>query len=98
MFLGGVRRGLSFRTPGGAAARADRDDAVAVPRGARGAHGADGPSRSPCSRAAYASLMVLDPIAARRAEAPLYFARLRPPQMAIATASLAALLAVALIG
>ena len=36
-------------------------------------------------------------IAARRAEAPLYFARLRPPQMAIAVASLAALLLIPLI-
>ena len=37
--------------------------------------------------------MILDPIAARDGQAPLFFARLRPPQMAIAVASLVALLA-----
>ncbi len=31
----------------------------------------------------YLSLQVLDPIAARKLEAPLYFARLRPAQMAV---------------
>ena len=31
----------------------------------------------------YLSLEVFDPIAARKLEAPLYFARLRPAQMAI---------------
>ena len=40
----------------------------------------------------YISLMVLDPRAARREEAPLYFKRLRPLQMAVPVASLAAIL------
>lgn len=40
----------------------------------------------------YAALAVLDPIAAREGQAPWFFARLRPLQMAIAIAGLAALL------
>jgi hypothetical protein len=43
--------------------------------------------------AGHATLMLLDPVAARRGEAPLYFARLRPPQMGLAVASLAFVLA-----
>ena len=38
--------------------------------------------------AGYLSLEILDPIAARKLEAPLYFARLRPAQMAIPIACL----------
>ena len=37
--------------------------------------------------------MILDPIAARDGQAPLFLARLRPTQMPIAVASLVALLA-----
>ena len=36
----------------------------------------------------YLGLEILDPIAARKLEAPLYFARLRPAQMAIPVACL----------
>ena len=43
--------------------------------------------------AGFACILVLAPIAARDGEARLFFARLRPPQMAIAVASLAGLLA-----
>lgn len=88
IFLAGVRRGLSFRTPGGprpaqlamafwlfAAGLA----VLALPPAAGFA----------LQLAGYGSLLVLDPIAARRAEAPLYFARLRPVQMAIPVTSLA---------
>ena len=97
MFLGGVRRGLSFRTPGGPRASqlammlwlflAGLGAMVVPPATALG-----------LLTAGYASLMALDPVAARREEVPLYFARLRPPQMAIATASLAALLLIVLLG
>jgi hypothetical protein len=80
VFLSGVRRGLSFRTEGG-------------PRASQLAMmlwlfcGGLGSVLLPLVwalwllLALYASLAVLDPIAARRGEAPLYFARLRPAQM-----------------
>jgi hypothetical protein len=35
----------------------------------------------------YASVAILDPIAARRGEVPAHFARLRPPQMTAAIMS-----------
>lgn len=41
----------------------------------------------------FASLAVLDSLAARRLQAPVYFRRFRPVQMAIATAGLALILA-----
>jgi hypothetical protein len=99
LFLGGVRRGLSFRTPGGpraiqivtmlglfglglVALLTERAGLV-VP-----ALGAD--------LIGFIALTVLDPLAAARQEAPLYFARLRPLQMPIAVASLLALLALVL--
>jgi hypothetical protein len=82
VFLSGVRRGLSFRTEGG-------------PRASQLAMmlwlfcGGLGSVLLPLVwalwllLALYASLAVLDPIAARRGEAPLYFARLRPAQMGV---------------
>ena len=95
-FLAGVRRGLSFRTQGGptltqiatmfgvfvlalASLLALVHD---VPRTSVGA-----------TLLGFAAMSVLDPIAAARGEAPLFFARLRPPQLAIAVVGLAALLA-----
>jgi hypothetical protein len=41
--------------------------------------------------AGYGALAIVDPIAARRHEAPLFFARLRPVQMLVPIAALAAL-------
>jgi Protein of unknown function (DUF3429) len=95
-FLAGVRRGLSFRTPGGPApaqlatslglfalgfaALAVSQTAVAVS----------------LLLAGYAALGVLDPRAADRHEAPPYFARLRPAQMLIPVLSLVAVLALLL--
>ena len=85
-FLSGVRRGVSFRTPGGVTATqivtmlwlfclgfaAIVLTATTLPVWA-------------CVLlvVGYLSLQVLDPIAARKLEAPLYFARLRPAQMAV---------------
>jgi Protein of unknown function (DUF3429) len=43
--------------------------------------------------AGFASVVLLDPIAARRGEAPHHFTKLRPPQMLVGLAGLAALLA-----
>ncbi len=85
-FLAGVRRGVSFRTPGGVTAAqiatmlwlfclgfaAVGLTALALPRAA-----------ALLLLLGYLSLAVLDPAAARRLEAPLYFARLRPVQMAV---------------
>ena len=91
-FLAGVRRGVSFRTPGGVTAAqivtmlwlfclgfaAIVLTAVALPVWA-----------AVLLVAGYLSLKVFDPIAARKLEAPLYFARLRPAQMAIPVLCLA---------
>ncbi|KQO67763.1 hypothetical protein ASG51_08595 [Methylobacterium sp. Leaf465] len=99
LFLSGVRRGLSFRTEGGptltqmatmiglfslgfvALALATLDAAVAA---------------LVLLLVGFGAIAVLDPIAARRGEAPLFFARLRPVQIPIALLSLAALLALRL--
>ena len=116
-FLSGVRRGLSFRTPGGVRAAQIAtmlwlfcvdEVAWASPRNLVQFHegekqdGVGFPTPSCLGFAAivltavalpvwatalllvgYFSLQVLDPIAARKLETPLYFARLRPAQMAI---------------
>lgn len=85
-FLAGVRRGVSFRTPGGVTAgqivtmlwlfclgfAALVLTALALPVWS-----------AVVLLVGYLSLQVFDPIAARKLEAPLYFARLRPVQMAI---------------
>jgi hypothetical protein len=91
IFLSGVRRGLSFRTPGGPrwpqlamfawlfwAGLA----ALLLPPG----------WALWVLLAGFASLMALDRRAALRGEAPLYFARLRPWQMAVPVLCLGALL------
>ncbi len=95
-FLAGVRRGLSFRTEGGPAVAQIATmfclfvlalgSLLALTHGfTRVAVGS--------TLLGFAAIMVLDPIAARDGQAPLFFARLRPPQIAIAAASLVALLA-----
>ncbi len=95
-FLSGVRRGLSFRTQGGealaqiatmlglfilalAAIAATVHDLMAAAAG--------------CLFLGFLAILVLDPIAARRGQAPLFFIRLRPSQMAIAVLSLGVLFA-----
>ncbi len=90
-----MRRGVSFRTPGGVAAAqivtmlwlfclgfaAIVLTALALPV-----------SAAALLLVGYLSLEILDPIAARKLQAPLYFARLRPAQMAIPVLCLAATL------
>ena len=85
-FLAGVRRGVSFRTPGGATASQIITmlwlfccgfisivlTALSMPMMA-----------TALLIVGFLSLEVLDPIAARKLEAPLSFARLRPAQMAV---------------
>ena len=93
-FLSGVRRGLSFRTVGGATAAQIAVSAWLFLAGLAAL-------AVPWPAAAmlllilgFGSLIWLDPGAAWRGEVPLYFARLRPWQMAIPVASLLALLPV----
>ncbi|UHC19831.1 DUF3429 domain-containing protein [Methylobacterium currus] len=95
LFFSGVRRGVSFRTEGGATVAQIATMmglfvlgfgallAVALGRAAFAAA---------LLIAGYSAVAVLDPIAARRGEAPLFFARLRPIQMPLAIVSLAAIL------
>jgi hypothetical protein len=92
LFLAGVRRGLSFRTPGG-------EDAAQIATMLGWFLLALAALVSPLPAAllvlliaGYVSAAVLDPLAARRREAPLFFARLRPVQMLVPIASLGAVL------
>ncbi len=87
-FLGGVRRGSSFYTAGSPRLAQILTMLwlftlafVALLSGSNGAAIA-------LLTIGYASVAILDPIAARRGEAPAHFARLRPPQMAVAIISL----------
>lgn len=95
LFLAGVRRGVSFRTEGG-----PTFTQIATMLGLYGL-GLTALIASVMGKAVlalgllilgFSAIAVLDPIAARNGEAPLFFARLRPLQMPIAVASLAALL------
>ena len=95
-FLAGVRRGLSFRTEGGPAVAQIATMfclyVLALAALVAVVHGF-AIYAAAFVLIGFAALMVLDPIAAKAGQAPLFFARLRPLQMAIATVSLAALLA-----
>jgi hypothetical protein len=95
LFLSGVRRGVSFRTEGGAtlAQIATMLALFALGWGALVAVVlGSAATATVCLLVGFGLIAVLDPIAARRGEAPLSFARLRPIQMPVALASLAALL------
>ena len=96
LFLSGVRRGVSFRTPGGPTFMQIATMLalfclglgallVVVILGNR-------VIALDLLIAGFVAVAILDPIAARRGEAPLFFARLRPLQIPIAVLSLAALL------
>lgn len=95
LFLSGVRRGLSFRTEGGPTMAQ-----IVTMTGlfflgflalvlARSALKVDALA---VLLVGYVAVILLDPIAARRGEAPLHFGRLRLLQIPIALASLAAML------
>ncbi len=93
-FLGGVRRGLSFDTPGGAAWG---EVAAMLWLFALGAAALALAAGWPVPAiglliVGYASLGVADWRAARVREAPIFFGRLRPAQAVIAVASLIVLL------
>lgn len=87
LFLAGVRRGLSFRTPGGPRL-IQLVTMLGLFLAGLAALVLPVPASSALLTGAYASLAVLDPVAARRAEVPLYFARLRPWQMGSAAVAL----------
>lgn len=92
IFLAGVARGLSFFTDGG-----PRWPQIAATMW-RFACGLVAllvwlPGAFALLIAGYLGVALVDPWAARHGEAPRYFTRLRPPQMAMALAGLALLLA-----
>ncbi len=95
MFLAGVRRGVSFRTPGG-----PHVTQVAMMlwlyvvgfASLVATIWAYPMTAAALQLAGYVSLAVLDPLAARNGDAPLFFARLRPVQMAIPIVMLIALM------
>ena len=93
-FLAGVRRGLSFRTEGGPAVAqiATMFCLFVLALGAllAGEHGLFALSAALLT-IGFLAMLLLDPIAAAQGQAPTFFARLRPPQLAIAVVSLAAL-------
>jgi hypothetical protein len=99
LFLSGVRRGVSFRTEGGATVAQIATMIGLFSLGFAALVLATLDRAVPALvllLLGFTAIAVLDPIAARRGEAPLFFARLRPVQIPIAILSLAALLALAL--
>lgn len=92
IFLAGVRRGRSFRGDEEATLPALIAMVWLFVLGA-GALASPTPLMSLVLLSiGYASVAILDPIAARRGEAPPHFARLRPPQMGIALLGLIGLI------
>ena len=94
-FLAGVRRGVSFRTMGGPtlAQMLTMLWLFSAGSGALVLWWLHQPIVAlGLLAAAYASIGILDPIAARSGQAPLFFARLRPVQMVLPVASLLALM------
>lgn len=87
IFLAGVRRGLSFFTEGGPR---PRQIATAIGLFVLGLAGLLLPLQAALVVliVGFAAIGVLDPRAAPRGEVPAWFARLRPPQMAVALAGL----------
>lgn len=99
LFLSGVRRGVSFRTEGGATVAQIATMIGLFSLGFAALVLATLERAVPALvllLLGFTAIAILDPIAARRGEAPLFFARLRPVQIPIAILSLAALLALAL--
>jgi hypothetical protein len=96
-FLAGVRRGVSFRTMGGPKLSQILTMLWLFCAGMIALllwSVAWGRSAVTLLAVAYASIAILDPIAARNGEAPLFFAKLRPIQMIIPVVSLLAIIAV----
>ena len=92
-FLSGVRRGLSFRQAGGPTLAQLAAMLWLIVLGAVALLSPWPFVSLLLELIGYATLALADPVAARRGEAPRYFARLRPVQMLIPLACLVALLA-----
>ncbi|AWN40993.1 DUF3429 domain-containing protein [Methylobacterium durans] len=101
LFLSGVRRGVSFRTEGGPTAMQIGTMMLLFSLGFA-ALAALQFGRETGAIAllvlGFGAVAVLDPIAAARGEAPLFFARLRPLQIPIGLAGLLGLLTLKLSG
>ncbi len=92
-FLAGVRRGLSFRQPGGTTLSQVVSMFWLFVLGAAALLSPRRIVSLLLLLLGYASLASLDPAAARRREVPRYFGRLRPTQMLVPIVSLLVLLA-----
>lgn len=95
IFLAGVRRGLSFRTPGGETTAQIVTMFWLFCLGVAALYGLMllfFATALVILLLGYLTLAVFDPIAARRGEAPPFFARLRPMQMVVPLLSLALML------
>ncbi len=92
-FLSGVRRGLSFRQPGGSTLGEVGTMFSMFLAGIGGVLLPSGRATLSVLLLGYAGTAVGDVRAAQQAEAPRFFARLRPAQMLVPLVSLALLLA-----
>ncbi|WP_019906317.1 DUF3429 domain-containing protein [Methylobacterium sp. 77] len=99
LFLSGVRRGVSFRTEGGPSFTQIATMIGLFSLGFVALLAASlGQTVTALALliAGFTAVAILDPVAARSGEAPLFFARLRPTQIPIAILGLCALLALKL--
>ena len=92
-FLGGVRRGLSFRTPGGPHPRQLAGMTRSLGLAAAGLLSPQPRWACLILAAGYTDVAVDDPIMAEHGEAPAFFAELRPAQMMLGVAGLLTLAA-----
>ncbi|MCT8266457.1 DUF3429 domain-containing protein [Afifella sp. JA880] len=92
IFLGGVRRGLSFRTEAGPTITQLVMTFWLFGLGLVSLLLGPGSGTLLLLLAGYVRLAIVDPLSARRGEAPLFFARLRPLQMLVPIASFVVLL------
>ncbi|SFS01612.1 DUF3429 domain-containing protein [Sphingomonas jatrophae] len=90
LFLAGVRRGLSFFTEGGPRPVQVATSVWLFVLGLAGL-ALPAPFAFLAQILGYGTVGLTDPRAAKRGEVPAHFARLRPPQMAIAVLGLVAL-------
>ena len=94
-FLGGVRRGLSFRNPGGPQPRQMAGMARSFGLALSALLSPNRAASCLLLAAGFADIAIDDPAMAEHGEAPAFFAELRPAQMTLAIASLLVLAAAA---
>lgn len=97
IFLGGVRRGLSFRTHGGPTKAQIATALSLFGLGFAALLSPSAPVALSLLLVGYVGTWILDPLAARRGEVPSFFSELRPRQMVIPVLSLLALLVLAVV-